>query len=63
MLNLCTSHCIGAPSISQIVIHTCIPGRLKETIIIRFTDSQEKQMQTLLLGIELSDKKIVTTAT
>lgn len=31
--------------------------RLKETLITKFTDSHEKQMQTLLLGIEFEDKK------
>ncbi|KYN42383.1 hypothetical protein ALC56_03197, partial [Trachymyrmex septentrionalis] len=32
-------------------------NRLKETLIARFTNSQEKQMRTLLLGIELGEKK------
>ncbi|KYN39392.1 hypothetical protein ALC56_06211, partial [Trachymyrmex septentrionalis] len=31
--------------------------KLKETLIVRFTDSQEKQMRTLLSGVELGDKK------
>ncbi|XP_018361218.1 PREDICTED: uncharacterized protein LOC108759968 [Trachymyrmex cornetzi] len=31
--------------------------QLKEALIARFTDSKEKQMRTLLMGIELSDKK------
>jgi len=30
---------------------------LKEALIARFTDSQEKQMRTLLMGIELGNKK------
>ncbi|KYN36502.1 hypothetical protein ALC56_09144, partial [Trachymyrmex septentrionalis] len=32
-------------------------NKLKETLIARFTDSQEKQMQMFLLDIELGDKK------
>ena len=32
-------------------------NKLKETLIARFTDSQEKQILMLLLGIELGDKK------
>ncbi|XP_018375211.1 PREDICTED: uncharacterized protein LOC108768977 [Trachymyrmex cornetzi] len=31
--------------------------QLKEALIARFTDSKEKQMRTLLMGIELGDKK------
>ncbi|KYN12433.1 hypothetical protein ALC57_15400 [Trachymyrmex cornetzi] len=31
--------------------------KLKETLIARFTDSQKKQMRTLLMSIELGDKK------
>ncbi|KYN39212.1 hypothetical protein ALC56_06399 [Trachymyrmex septentrionalis] len=32
-------------------------SKLKEALTAKFTDSQEKQMRTLLLGIELGDKK------
>jgi len=31
---------------------------IKEALIIRFTDSEEKRLRQLLAGLELNDKKI-----